>query len=112
MGVTHCITGNRVENRKNLTGSVTLTEHRDHHLLRHNVFGSLLVSVKCGAFNVITRTVDHSFRGGESNDLRPMPDAWKKRKELYPCHQKYEDSQTTRISFGRYPHQAIHAQKE
>jgi hypothetical protein len=45
MSNTHYLTGDSIENRKNLTGSVTLTEHGDHHLISHNVFGSLLVSV-------------------------------------------------------------------
>ena len=32
------ISGDDIENAKNLAASVTLTEHRDHHLLRHSWF--------------------------------------------------------------------------
>jgi len=38
LGITHCITGNQVENAQNVIATVTLLQHRDHHLLRHNVF--------------------------------------------------------------------------
>ena len=53
----HTVRGEGIENREDFVSIVTLTQHGDHHLLRHNVFGSLLVSVlNVGAFNVITRT--------------------------------------------------------
>lgn len=36
MFLTYCVTGNSIKNRKNLGASVTLGQHGDENLLRHN----------------------------------------------------------------------------